>query len=187
MFIDHEYRTGPTVTHRHEPVPKNEFLKSLDEESEGWTAGDYGSQPSVSGAGFQSANISDRSRSGDIVPAEESRERSLVQSLDDSVEFWTDYLKAHLHPRSVYELPNTFYGVTPFDNYSCGLGFFKEQEQLEEVENRLRFFVEECDHLQVFFSWSFLPEGMSVSSVIICPLMVTNGLFVRVPVLVSCM
>jgi len=127
----------------------------LDEESEGWTAGDYSSQPSVSGNGFQSANISSSSRSGDVVPSEETRERSLVQSLDNSVEFWTDYLKAHLHPRSVYELPNTFYGVTPFDNYLNGQGFFKEQEQLEEVENRLRFFVEECDHLQVCFSWSF--------------------------------
>lgn len=112
------------MTHRHEPVPKNEFLKSLDEESEGWSGGN--------------SNI-----------ASENRERSLVQSLDDSVEYWTDYLKAHLHPRSVYELPNTFHGVTPFENYSSGQGFFKQQEQLDEVENRLRFFVEECDHLQV--------------------------------------
>lgn len=110
------------MTHRHEPVPKNEFLQSLDEESEGWSAGNQSS---------------------------EDRQRPLVQSLDDSVEYWTDYLKAHLHPRSVYELPNTFHGVTPFQNYSSGQGFFKQQEQLDEVENRLRFFVEECDHLQV--------------------------------------
>ncbi|KAG0571172.1 hypothetical protein M758_6G207800 [Ceratodon purpureus] len=135
---------GQTVTHRHEPIPKNDFLKSLDEESEGW------SQPSVSGSGFQLTNVADTTHSGNSVPSEETRESSFVQSLDDSVEYWTDYLKAHLHPRSVYELPNTFHGLTPFDNYSSGQGFFKEQEQLEEVENRLRFFVEECDHLQGF-------------------------------------
>ena len=138
----------------HDPIPRNDFLMSLDEETEGWAAEDYSSQPSVSGNGFQSTSVADRNRSGDILRSEETRERSLVQSLDDSVEFWTDYLKAHLHPRSVYELPNTFHGVTAFDSYSSGQGFFKEQEQLEEVENRLRFFVEECDHIQVCLNWS---------------------------------
>lgn len=142
--------TGPTVVHRHEAIPKNDFLKYLDAESEGWNAGDHSNQPSFSSIEFQSTNVPESSRSRDIAPSEETKERSLVKSLDGSVEFWTDYLKAHLHPRSVYELPNTFHGVTPFDNYSCGQGFFKEQEQLEEVENRLRFFVEECDHLQGF-------------------------------------
>jgi hypothetical protein len=88
---------------------------------------------------------------------EETGESSLVQSLDDSVESWTDYLKAHLHPRSVYELPNTFY------NYSSGQGFFKEEEQLEEVENRLRFFVEECDHLQVCLSCELAVRFSSLS------------------------
>ena len=159
-FIDHYYRNGQTVTHRHEPIPKNDFLKSLDEESEGW------SQPSVSGSGFQLTNVADTTHSGNSVPSEETRESSFVQSLDDSVEYWTDYLKAHLHPRSVYELPNTFHGLTPFDNYSSGQGFFKEQEQLEEVENRLRFFVEECDHLQVWLY--FKPESTHLSLFTIC-------------------
>jgi hypothetical protein len=127
LLIDHCYRNGPTETHRHEPIPRNDFLRSLDGETE------------------------------------ETGESSLVQSLDDSVESWTDYLKAHLHPRSVYELPNTFYGVTPFDNYSSGQGFFKEEEQLEEVENRLRFFVEECDHLQVCLSCELAVRFSSLS------------------------
>jgi hypothetical protein len=128
-------RSGQLVTHRQEPIEKSDFLKSLDEESECGTSEDYPLQASVSGTAE--------------THSEAARERNLVQSLDNSVQFWTDYLKSYLHPRSVYELPNTWHGVTDFENYASGQGFFKEQEQREEIENRLRFFVEECDHLQV--------------------------------------
>eukprot|EP01018_Ginkgo_biloba_P013752 Gb_03250 [translate_table: standard] len=38
----------------------------------------------------------------------------------------------------------------PFDDYGTGRGIVTEHSQAEELSNRLRFFVEECDHMQGF-------------------------------------
>jgi hypothetical protein len=40
--------------------------------------------------------------------------------------------------------------ITPFDDYGSGRGIVTESSQAEELSNRLRFFAEECDHMQGF-------------------------------------
>ena len=55
----------------------------------------------MSGNGCHAVGVMSCNRSGDIRPEEATEVRSFVRGLDESVQFWTDYLKEHLHPQSV--------------------------------------------------------------------------------------
>ncbi|OWK55061.1 Protein misato 1 [Lonchura striata] len=75
-----------------------------------------------------------------------------------SLRLWSDYLNVQLHPKSVYVIRQYLH------DGDCGcLGAFGQGESLlqdsacvEELEDRLHFFVEECDYLQVH-TFSRLP------------------------------
>lgn len=123
-------RKGRVSKHISEPHLKNEFLKSLEQEELAWNCEQEGKQPTDS---------SDKST---------NHETSLLKSLEDSVQFWTDYSKVHFHPQSLYELEGVWHETTPFDDYGSGKGLLKGLAK-EDVLDRLRFFVEEADHLQV--------------------------------------
>ncbi|EFJ35231.1 hypothetical protein SELMODRAFT_79429 [Selaginella moellendorffii] len=75
-------------------------------------------------------------------------DETIVQGLDERVQSWTDYSKVQLHPRSVYEIEGVWNTVTPFDSFCHGKGLFTQSFRLEEFQERFRFVVEECDHLQ---------------------------------------
>ncbi len=62
---------------------------------------------------------------------------------------WTDYLKAHLHPRSVSLLPGVWAGVAEWSGYGHGQGALASEEAREDALDRIRAFAEECDSLQV--------------------------------------
>ncbi|KAK9705011.1 hypothetical protein RND81_07G026800 [Saponaria officinalis] len=60
---------------------------------------------------------------GHTVSPDDNQDKNIVESLENDVHFWTDFSKVHYHPQSLYELR-------------------------EEINDRLRFFLEECDHIQ---------------------------------------
>ncbi|GAQ79541.1 tubulin [Klebsormidium nitens] len=126
---------GQKAVYRSQPIEKNAFLKSLDEEEDGESAegGAHGSGMEVDGGA-------------------EAREADLarVAGLEDSVQYWTDYLKVHLHPKSLYELPDTWQGMNELSTYGEGVAAFQKEETREEMEERVRFFAEESDHMQGF-------------------------------------
>ncbi|KAL1354720.1 hypothetical protein AAHE18_05G062200 [Arachis hypogaea] len=70
----------------------------------------------------------------------EYQDKDVVESLENGAEFWTDYSKVHYH------LQNT----EDFNNYRIGKDSFSWALQGEEISDRLRLFVEECDHIQGF-------------------------------------
>jgi hypothetical protein len=76
-------------------------------------------------------------------------DKDLVASLETGVKFWTDYSKVQYHPQSLYELHGSWTDFDKFDNYGSGRAVVSEWSQMEEMNERLRFFVEECDHIQV--------------------------------------
>ncbi|KAL9264333.1 misato homolog 1-like protein [Drosera capensis] len=79
---------GTVSTHRTEPHKKSLFLQSLDEEQH--------VQMDIDNVG--------RTESQDVIPDED-----MVNSLENSVQFWSDYSKTtQLHPRSLYELSADF-------------------------------------------------------------------------------
>ncbi|CAM6084347.1 unnamed protein product [Calypogeia fissa] len=124
---------GPAATFRSERQEKNKFLQSLDDEEEEW---------------FNPSGSSKQSGRGD--DQDDEKERALVQSLEEGVQYWTDYSKTHLHPSSTYQIPGVWQGVTPFDNYGCGKEVISGEDEAEELRDKVRFLVEECDHMQGF-------------------------------------
>ncbi|NXI70574.1 MSTO1 protein, partial [Anseranas semipalmata] len=76
---------------------------------------------------------------------------------------WSDYLNVQLHPKSIYVIQQYNH-----DGYSGRLEAFGQGERLlqdpgcvDELEDRLHFYVEECDYLQGFQVLCDLHNGFS--------------------------
>ncbi|XP_024030194.1 protein misato homolog 1 [Morus notabilis] len=122
--------TGNVSTHASEPRKKNLFLQRLYEEEEESSTLMNG----VNGGGKSSSQ-------------REIHDRDVVENLENVVKYWTDFSKVHYHPRSLYEFSGLWMDSQEFDNYGIGRDVFSGGEEINE---RIRFFVEECDHIQGF-------------------------------------
>lgn len=121
---------GSVARYFSEPNEKNKFLQSLEEEV----------------VGNQLENI----KAGNSSSENGTEDRARIQCLENGVQYWTDYSKVQFHPLSLYELQGLWKDITPFDNFGSGRGILTGYSQAEELNDRLRFFVEECDHIQGF-------------------------------------
>jgi hypothetical protein len=64
---------------------------------------------------------------------------------------WRPLFNSKLHPKSLNIL-NGFQHLNPaetFNLFSQGLKSMNKEDDLEYIENQIRFFVEECDYFQV--------------------------------------
>lgn len=75
-------------------------------------------------------------------------DKDIVECLENDVQSWTDFSKVHYHPQSLYELSGLWTDVQQFNNYGIGKDVFSEGLRGEEMNDRIRFFIEECDHIQ---------------------------------------
>lgn len=124
--------TGNVSTYAAEPQRRNLFLQRLHEEDqENWSQVN-----SVNGG---------RNKPQGVIQDED-----VIDFLENSVEYWTDFSKVQYHPQSLYELSGLWMDVQEFDSYGVGRDAFSWDSQGEEISERLRFFVEECDHIQGF-------------------------------------
>lgn len=131
-------RNGNVSTYAAEPRRRNLFLQRLHEEDqENWSQVN-----SINGG---------RNKPQGVIQDED-----VIDFLENSVEYWTDFSKVQYHPQSLYELSGLWMDVQEFDSYGVGRDAFSWDSQGEEISERLRFFVEECDHIQVY-SESLLP------------------------------
>lgn len=73
----------------------------------------------------------------------------IIECLENNVKYWTDFAKVHYHPQSLYELNGLWMDIQDFNNYGMGRDAFTGLQHGEEITERLRFFIEECDHIQV--------------------------------------
>lgn len=123
--------TAGVSTHTAERHKKNLFLRSLYEEQD------------------KSTTVDDRTvdRSGH---QREYQDKDIVETLEKGVKFWTDFSKVDYHPQSLYELSGLWIDAWEFDNYGIGRDALAHGLQEEEISERLRFFVEECDRVQGF-------------------------------------
>ena len=115
---------------KEEPHRKNDFLRELDQEA-----------------------MDDEANEKDIdicMDSSEKEKDGTLYNLDDQVSFWSDYLGARFHPKSVllvksFQHENTTH---PFDVWGLGRGAWEGGDGIgEEVEDRLRLMAEECDCL----------------------------------------
>ncbi|NWJ03265.1 MSTO1 protein, partial [Crypturellus undulatus] len=76
---------------------------------------------------------------------------------------WSEFLREPLHPRSLLVLPqfNHDGAAGRLAAFGQGEGLLREPACLEELDDRLHFFVEECDYLQGFQVLCDLHDGFS--------------------------
>uniref|UniRef100_A0A672JW99 Protein misato homolog 1 n=1 Tax=Sinocyclocheilus grahami TaxID=75366 RepID=A0A672JW99_SINGR len=150
---------GQIMTHKESPPTKNAFLQQLDSLDAGGLLAelDFTSSSSavehLSGAG-----------AGVAMETVNSRLERMQKSywLEGSVRVWSDFLRIHLHPRTVSVINQYNH-----DGEAERLEVFGQGEALlkgpvlEDLEDRLHFFVEECDYLQGFQVLCDLADGFS--------------------------
>lgn len=124
--------TGSVTNHTHQPVKKNLFLQSLSLEEN------------------EKLDCSEDFDSKDGVSHSEILDEDIVECLENEVQYWTDFSKVHYHPQSLFELSGLWIGIKDFNNYGIGREVFTQGGHADEINERLRFFVEECD----------LPQGI---------------------------
>ncbi|XP_037591236.1 protein misato homolog 1-like [Cebus imitator] len=83
---------------------------------------------------------------------------------EGSIRVWSDFLRVHLHPRSICMIQKYNHDgeAGRLEAFGQGESVLKEPKYQEELEDRLHFYVEECDHLQVV-AWLCVPQGGSSS------------------------
>ncbi|OAY81458.1 Protein misato, partial [Ananas comosus] len=122
--------TGNAARSVAEPYKKNLFLQSLSEEDH-------------DDSGIPASD----SKEGDSSHRRE-RDKDRIECLENGVNSWTDYSKVQYHPKTLYELKGSWADVNKFDDYGIGRDVIAEGSHAEEMNERLRFFIEECDHIQ---------------------------------------
>lgn len=120
---------GDVSTTVAEPQKKNLFIKSLYEEEQ---------------ENLHTGNSMDNGKNEDET---DICDKDIVDNLDGTVQYWTDYSKVHYHPKSLYEIKGLWIDNEEFNNYGIGRDAYSSGRG-EEICERLRFFIEECDHIQ---------------------------------------
>ncbi|XP_074836980.1 protein misato homolog 1 isoform X2 [Carettochelys insculpta] len=83
--------------------------------------------------------------------------------LEGHMRVWSDYLQVCLHPRSSFVIHhyNSDGESSQLEAFGQGESLLHDPSYLEELEDRLHFFVEECDYLQGFQILCDLDNGFS--------------------------
>ncbi|XP_018555423.1 protein misato homolog 1 isoform X2 [Lates calcarifer] len=145
---------GSLMMHKESPPAKNSFLEDLDKLDKGdiLAEADFSSssQPQCSG-----------SVSVDTVNSRLAQVQKGYR-LEGSVKVWSDFLRIHLHPRTISVIHQYNHDGEAHRLEAFGQGeALLQGSVLEELEDKLHFFVEECDYLQGFQVLCDLADGFA--------------------------
>eukprot|EP00887_Chlorella_sp_A99_P006240 scaffold3.g6240.t1 len=134
---------GRHEVHRAPPVAKSAFAAALEEEEEGeeGAAEERGAARGQGGGGEAADALAAAAAALDAVPGGGGPQGG-------GVRYFSDYLKAHIHPRSIYQLQGVWAGTEAYDGWGDGAAYASSAERREEMLERARFFAEEADSLQ---------------------------------------
>ncbi|XP_037681722.1 protein misato homolog 1 isoform X2 [Choloepus didactylus] len=141
---------GKLTTHKEEPYPKNPYLQDLPSAEEMLSSDGVWrvkSAPSSKGLPSHTTAITPKR----LIPTE------------GSIRVWSDFLRVHLHPRSICMIHKYNHDgeAGRLEAFGQGENVLKEPGYLEELEDRLHFYTEECDYLQGFQILCDLHDGFS--------------------------
>ncbi|KAM6899456.1 protein misato homolog 1 [Xenentodon cancila] len=146
---------GSLVMHKESPPAKNSFLEDLDKLDKGEILAE---------ADF-SCSSHPHEPAGELsVDTVNSRLQRIQKGyrLEGSVKVWSDFLRIHLHPRTVSVIHQYNHDGEAHRLEAFGQGeSLLQGAVLEELEDRLHFFVEECDYLQGFQVLCDLADGFA--------------------------
>lgn len=121
--------SGGQEVRRAAPVPRSRFARELESEADApWPEGE---EAAAAAEEAGSAALS-------AAAAQLDEQEGLEASTAGGVRYWTDYLKAHLHPRSVQQLGGAWHGLTPFGSWGDGGEHWSSEDQREEAMERVR-------------------------------------------------
>nr|XP_057903244.1 protein misato homolog 1 [Doryrhamphus excisus] len=145
---------GSLMTHKESPPEKNSFLEDLDKLDRGdiLTEVDFSSS---------SQSPCERSLKVDTVNSQLARVQKSYK-LEGSVKVWSDFLRIHLHPRtiSVIHQYNHDGEADRLETFGQGQALL-QGSVLEELDDKLHFFVEECDYFQGFQILCDMADGFA--------------------------
>ncbi|CAI5961922.1 unnamed protein product [Closterium sp. NIES-65] len=152
--------SGPSHVSSPAPLPLNPFLRRLLHPPAP-AAHTASSAPNSQARGEERHEATGRHGGGELgeeaegeAEGEEEEEAEVARGLEGGVGYWTEYLKAHVRPASVVQVPGGWWqgALSPLD--AGGYGDWREvgggREGEEEVEEGVRRLAEECDALQGF-------------------------------------
>ncbi|XP_068270595.1 protein misato homolog 1 isoform X2 [Nyctibius grandis] len=113
--------------------------------------------------GRSSTSLQGASRAPGTSPAPSRLAVSQEVYSGGSVQVWSDYLNVHLHPKSVYVIRQYLHDgdCGCLEAFGQGESLLQDPGCVEELEDRLHFYVEECDYLQGFQVLCDLHNGFS--------------------------
>ncbi|XP_059887389.1 protein misato homolog 1 isoform X1 [Delphinus delphis] len=141
---------GKLTTHKEEIYPKNPYLQDLLS-AEGVLNSDGIWRVKSIPNGKGPPPFTTATTPKPVIPTE------------GSIRVWSDFLRVHLHPRSICMIQKYNHDgeAGRLEAFGQGESILKEPKYLEELENRLHFYVEECDYLQGFQILCDLHNGFS--------------------------
>ncbi|XP_063001840.1 protein misato homolog 1 [Elgaria multicarinata webbii] len=140
---------GNLTTHREDPSPANPFLQGLDRQE---------------GNRSSNGDFTSRALPGDRPPRPERQDVApKTPRSGPAMHVWSDFLRTHLHPRSILTIHqyNHEGESSRLEAFGQGEQLLQDSTYLEELEDRLHFYVEECDYLQGFQVLCDLHNGFS--------------------------
>nr|XP_037851621.1 protein misato homolog 1 isoform X5 [Chlorocebus sabaeus] len=141
---------GKLTTHKEELCPKNPYLQDF-ESSQGVLSSDGVWRVKSIPNGKGSPPLTTATTPKPLIPTEAS------------IRVWSDFLRVHLHPRSICMIQKYNHDgeAGRLEAFGQGESVLKEPKYQEELEDRLHFYVEECDYLQGFQILCDLHDGFS--------------------------
>jgi hypothetical protein len=118
----------------------NAYLQSLDGE------GDVSAAQALHGTDGSIARASLPARRREESDRAVEDGATVDYGLDSQVRYWSDYLKARLHPRSCRAISGVHFGVNDFSMFGSGT-VAASSNALDDAYDDLRHFVEDCDQL----------------------------------------
>ncbi|XP_075961739.1 protein misato homolog 1 isoform X1 [Anarhichas minor] len=146
---------GSLMMHKESPAEKNSFLEDLDKLDKGEVL----AEDSV-----YSSPLPQRSAGAVSVETVNSQLARVQKGyrLEGSVKVWSDFLRIHLHPRTVSVIHQYNHDGEAHRLEAFGQGdALLQGSVLEQLEDKLHFFVEECDYLQGFQVFCDLADGFA--------------------------
>ncbi|XP_051901698.1 protein misato homolog 1 [Pristis pectinata] len=140
---------GSLTVHREDPVAKNQFLQQLNR------LGGEAHSGNVTSTASQREERSVAERPLDLSQG--------AQRLENSVRVWSDYLGVHLHPKTISLIQQYNHSSTSnrFEAFGFGEKLMRDPAFLDDFEDRLHFYIEECDYLQGFHVLCDLQDGFA--------------------------
>ncbi|XP_077178890.1 protein misato homolog 1 isoform X2 [Paroedura picta] len=142
---------GDLMTHQEEPSPKNPFQQGVDRSESDRPSNDNFVLSPPPGGKDRTALLG---RLG---------EPSKAPNVECAMHVWSDFLRTHLHPRSILTIHQYDHDgeSNRLEAFGQGEKLLQDATYLEELEDRLHFYVEECDYLQGFQVLCDLHNGFS--------------------------